>query len=257
VIYLKNKYKIILTSMTTIIDKFPGSVDVSSNLNVDSTTLFVDSLERMVGIGNSIPNEKLDVSGTIKATGLTVGNSSYNYFPQYAILMWSGATQNIPSGWALCDGSNGTPDLRGHFVRGTTTSGKVGTIGGSYNFKFNSAAHWGPHRHNYNQVNASGNHSHNGSTNTSYHAHNAFGHRDGYGRGDAYSGLDTPGGDEGIYNATNAGPTSTTGSHVHPTRNSNSYYHTHASSLGQTGAPSPGTISLRPPYYALYYIMKT
>jgi microcystin-dependent protein len=32
--------------------------------------------------------------------------------------MWSGAVTNIPEGWALCDGSNNTPDLRGRFVVG-------------------------------------------------------------------------------------------------------------------------------------------
>ena len=30
--------------------------------------------------------------------------------------MWSGTIDNIPSGWGLCDGTQGTPDLRGRFV---------------------------------------------------------------------------------------------------------------------------------------------
>ncbi len=33
-----------------------------------------------------------------------------------AIIMWSGTIATIPSGWALCNGSNGTPDLRNRFV---------------------------------------------------------------------------------------------------------------------------------------------
>jgi microcystin-dependent protein len=32
--------------------------------------------------------------------------------------MWSGAIVNIPSGWALCDGTNGTPNLSGKFIVG-------------------------------------------------------------------------------------------------------------------------------------------
>ena len=32
------------------------------------------------------------------------------------ILLWSGSVASIPSGWALCNGSNGTPDLRGKFI---------------------------------------------------------------------------------------------------------------------------------------------
>ena len=34
------------------------------------------------------------------------------------IILWSGAANAIPSGWYLCNGSNGTPDLRGRFVVG-------------------------------------------------------------------------------------------------------------------------------------------
>jgi hypothetical protein len=32
--------------------------------------------------------------------------------------MWSGTIATIPSGWVLCNGSNGTPDLRDRFVVG-------------------------------------------------------------------------------------------------------------------------------------------
>jgi microcystin-dependent protein len=42
--------------------------------------------------------------------------------------MWSGLT--VPSGWLLCDGTNGTPDLTDRFVRGTNLAG-IGTTGGS------------------------------------------------------------------------------------------------------------------------------
>lgn len=33
------------------------------------------------------------------------------------ISLWSGKASKVPLGWSLCDGSNGTPDLRGRFVR--------------------------------------------------------------------------------------------------------------------------------------------
>lgn len=36
--------------------------------------------------------------------------------PYGSIIMWSGNMDNIPIGWAFCDGNNGTPDLRGRFV---------------------------------------------------------------------------------------------------------------------------------------------
>lgn len=50
--------------------------------------------------------------------------------PPGCILIWSGAADNIPDGWALCDGQNGTPDLREKFVLGAGILVAVGTTGG-------------------------------------------------------------------------------------------------------------------------------
>lgn len=36
------------------------------------------------------------------------------------IMMWYGDTSEIPQGWVLCDGNNGTPDLRNRFIKGGT-----------------------------------------------------------------------------------------------------------------------------------------
>ena len=38
--------------------------------------------------------------------------------PIGTIVMWSGSISNIPNGWAICDGTSNTPDLRGKFVIG-------------------------------------------------------------------------------------------------------------------------------------------
>lgn len=51
------------------------------------------------------------------------------------IVFWAGASNAIPSGWHLCDGSNGTPDLRDKFIVGgggslpTTGGANTGTTG--------------------------------------------------------------------------------------------------------------------------------
>lgn len=41
-----------------------------------------------------------------------------HHVPRGAIMMWSGTIANIPQGWALCNGANGTPNLQGRFVIG-------------------------------------------------------------------------------------------------------------------------------------------
>lgn len=44
--------------------------------------------------------------------------------------MWHGLIVDIPNGWALCDGENGTPDLRQKFVRGANPDENPGSTGG-------------------------------------------------------------------------------------------------------------------------------
>jgi microcystin-dependent protein len=49
--------------------------------------------------------------------------------PSGLICMWSGT--QIPKGWYLCDGTNGTPDLRNRFIVGAGSGYTVGNTGGS------------------------------------------------------------------------------------------------------------------------------
>lgn len=50
--------------------------------------------------------------------------------PVGTIVIWSGSEDNVPEGWALCDGQNGRPDLRGKFVLGSSDSHEIGETGG-------------------------------------------------------------------------------------------------------------------------------
>lgn len=49
------------------------------------------------------------------------------------IVQWSGAVGTIPGGFALCDGNNGTPDLRDKFVIGAGDTYAPGDTGGAVN----------------------------------------------------------------------------------------------------------------------------
>lgn len=66
--------------------------------------------------------------------------------PVGAILMWGGSVGSIPDGWLLCDGDNGTPDLRSRFILGAGGSAVVGSTGGDDQFTGNTGADGG-HNH--------------------------------------------------------------------------------------------------------------
>ena len=46
------------------------------------------------------------------------------------IVLWSGTTNTIPSGWALCNGANGTPNLTDRFIVGAGNTYGVNQTGG-------------------------------------------------------------------------------------------------------------------------------
>lgn len=87
------------------------------------------------------------------STGILLGHGGGSSIPSGLICMWSGSSSNIPSGWVLCNGSNGTPDLRNRFVLGAGSSYSVGAKGGestvtltveqmpshSHEYKFNNS----------------------------------------------------------------------------------------------------------------------
>ena len=85
--------------------------------------------------------------------------------PSGAIILWYGSIASIPSGWVLCDGNNGTPDLRNKFVIGansdtssiayTTVEGSNTKSGGTKDAIVVSHAHTVTdpgHAHNYDKA---------------------------------------------------------------------------------------------------------
>jgi len=171
------------------------------------------------------------------STGMFRFNTTSNSFEGYSgsawgnigiptggIIMWSGSIENIPTGWALCNGSNGTPDLRNRFVVGAGGAYAVNAIGGSDSVTLTSSQ-IPAHQHPFS-----------GSTNSTG-AHN-HGLPIGY-----------PGGGVGVANGTTAPQTSY--------RMSTEGNHSHTFS-GTTDNNTGGGSSHenRPPYYALAYIMK-
>jgi hypothetical protein len=57
------------------------------------------------------------------------------------IMLWSGSSASIPSGWLLCNGASSTPDLRDRFVVGAGSTYAVGATGGSATSSLPSHTH--------------------------------------------------------------------------------------------------------------------
>jgi hypothetical protein len=112
-----------------------GNMGVTSNLTV-SGTLSVSS--NLTVLGSHTVSGALSVLGNLTLAGKiqsevesVAGGTSFFMVPRGSILIWSGAVATIPAGWALCDGANGTPDLRSRFVLGFDGVAAIGSTGGT------------------------------------------------------------------------------------------------------------------------------
>ncbi len=77
------------------------------------------------GLGYSIDNRPSCCRMPFIMMTSTKGPRS-SEIPVGAVAVWSNDLSGIPQGWQLCDGTNGTPDLRSRFVLGGETSGEYG-----------------------------------------------------------------------------------------------------------------------------------
>ncbi len=80
-------------------------------------------------IAGDLESASLEAGGALRVgQGVRCDGPDYgNLLPKGAILLWSRPLEEIPSGWAICDGEGGTPDLRSRFVVGA--SGRRGPGG--------------------------------------------------------------------------------------------------------------------------------
>jgi hypothetical protein len=139
--------------------------------------------------------------------------------PAGGIFLWSGSIGSIPAGYVLCNGSNGTPDLRDRFVVGAGSTYAVNAVGGSADSIVVSHTHAATvtdpgHAHGSPTISGGG----------------AFG-----------TGTTASVGNAQTINS--GGPASSTA--------------TTSISVANSSAGVSGTNANLPPYYALCYIMKT
>lgn len=77
---------------------------------------------------NVYSNSETLPRASLKFTRYSVSNGTS--VPQGTILPWYGKLDEIPDGFYLCDGKNGTPDLRNRFLVGAGDTYKLRDIGG-------------------------------------------------------------------------------------------------------------------------------
>jgi hypothetical protein len=235
-----------------------GNFSVSGNLSVTGTTSLTGALSASTAtFSGAISSVSPTFTGTPTAPTAAAGNNTTqiattafvqtNGFPAGGIAMWSGSIASIPSGWFLCNGSNGTPDLRDRFIvgagstyavaatGGSATVTPAGTIGGSVGGTSLTEAQMPRHYHQMrgpNNISAPQN-----DQGASY----SFGV---YGGG-------TPDDAAQQYGTFSAGSGAASGGTTTGTANGNSHDHS-AGSLSFSGTSATNL----PPYYALAYIMK-
>jgi microcystin-dependent protein len=95
-------------------------------LDKGNAEFFIMTLAQYGGIPPDENSADLSCLNTNVAVRMAV-----QVFPQGGIVMWSGGEGNIPEDWSLCDGTNGTPDLRDRFVIATGGLYSTGDTGGS------------------------------------------------------------------------------------------------------------------------------
>ena len=96
--------------------------------NAVTTAKIADSAVTNAKIASGISSSKLTGAlPAIDGSALT----GIQGIPSGVIMLWSGASNAIPSGFVLCDGNNSTPDLRDRFVVGAGNAYNVGDNGGS------------------------------------------------------------------------------------------------------------------------------
>lgn len=110
---------------------YPNDVSFNIGLTIASTG--------NVGIRQEASSTyNVEVSGNINFNGTMYNNgNSGSLIPTGAIIMWSGVS--IPTGWNLCDGSNGTPDLRDRFIVGSGTTYATNASGGASSVTLSTA----------------------------------------------------------------------------------------------------------------------
>lgn len=184
----------------------------------------ISATEGLSGGGDLSSNRVIGIANGGVTLGKLESSVQTRLVPSGTIVMWSGNPLALPTGWLLCDGTSGTPNLKGRFIVGYDGAdvdyNSIGKVGGAKTVTL-TTSQIPSHSHS---MSSAGSHQH-------------------YVK-------EVVRGDEG-----SSGDDQTVGSYDEGGSNKYTNYagdHTHT--INSTGGG--GAHENRPPYYALAYIMK-
>lgn len=108
----------------------------ASGANTDITSLAAPALGAATATTATAGDNSTKVATTAFVTAAVLAA-----LPAGVITIWSGSSGAIPTGWLLCNGTSGTPDLRDKFVVGAGSTYAVNATGGSANATLVSHSH--------------------------------------------------------------------------------------------------------------------
>jgi len=262
-------------------DKVVSGAEIDNEFN--SIASAVTSKADKVAAATTDNLAALDANGNLKDSSFP-GNATV---PSGGIIMWSGLISAIPTGWALCDGTNTTPDLRDRFIVGAGSTYSRNDTGGansvtltenqipSHNHTMDNA---GSHSHSMDgagghshSMQTAGNHNHGGNTGSGTpHSHDirlGFRQDTGHFHETNNHGSASPNPDSTEITSNpiqsesdHTHSISSDGNHKHTINSVNNHTHninnsgSHSHSINNTGGD--GSHENRPPYFALAFIMK-
>lgn len=88
-------------------------LESSNNKDFKIKNNLISSSDSYIRVEDTIVNGKRQIKIGLNTDSITMGSAQYGFIQDFY-----GNVNTIPRGWYLCDGTNGTPDLRGMFIVG-------------------------------------------------------------------------------------------------------------------------------------------
>ena len=100
------------------IEKMTETKDIPSQITEQINKIYkadIKSIRNLADISQKLQSKGVTLPGVLNIEGDLTVEGKFNYLPTGSIIAFNGIT--APKGWTVCDGTKGTPDLRGRFIR--------------------------------------------------------------------------------------------------------------------------------------------